>query len=243
MAGIAWATISMPTTMLALDANTGKRLWHFQGVHHDIWDRDFPSQPALFTMKREGKTVEALAQTTKQGYLYLFDRVTGKPLFPIHERPYPASTVPGEVTAKTQPHAGAAGAVCPAAADGGDADHAHAGGACVGGEGISRRCAATASSCRLSPVGKQTIVFPGFDGGAEWGGPAVDPVDDMLYVNANEMAWLGGLIQNPGGSTGGADLQYQCAMCHGVTGQVRRRRFHRWLILGRSSPTSRLRTP
>ena len=84
-------------TLLALDAVTGKRIWHFQGVHHDIWDRDFPSEPALFTFKRDGKTVEALAQTTKQGYLYVFDRVTGDPLFPIHELPYPTSTVPGEV--------------------------------------------------------------------------------------------------------------------------------------------------
>ena len=90
-------------TLLALDANTGKRLWHFQGVHHDIWDRDFPSEPALFTLKRDGKTIPALAQTTKQGYLYLFDRVSGTPLFPIHEHPYPASNVPGEVTAPTQP--------------------------------------------------------------------------------------------------------------------------------------------
>ncbi len=90
-------------TLLALDAATGKRLWHFQGVHHDIWDRDFPSEPALFTVKRDGETVEALAQTTKQGYLYLFNRITGEPLFPIHEIPYPTSSVPGEVTSPTQP--------------------------------------------------------------------------------------------------------------------------------------------
>ena len=91
-------------TLLALDANTGKRLWHFQGVHHDIWDRDFPSPPALFTVQRNGKTVEALAQTTKQGYLYLFDRLTGEPLFPDpRASAYPASTVPGEVASPTQP--------------------------------------------------------------------------------------------------------------------------------------------
>src|ERR1035441_9065273 len=90
-------------TLLALDANTGKRLWHFQGVHHDIWDRDFPAQPALFTFQKDGKTVEALAQISKQGYLYLFERLTGKPLFPIHEHAYPGSTVPGEVTSPTQP--------------------------------------------------------------------------------------------------------------------------------------------
>ena len=90
-------------SLLALDANTGKRVWHFQGVHHDIWDRDFPSPPALFTINRDGKRIDAIAQTTKQGYLYLFNRLTGEPLFPIREHPYPASTVPGEVTSPTQP--------------------------------------------------------------------------------------------------------------------------------------------
>ena len=84
-------------TLLALDAKTGKRLWHFQGVHHDIWDRDFPSPPALLSVRHNGSCVDAVAQTTKQGFLYLFDRTTGKPLFPIEERPYPASQVPGEV--------------------------------------------------------------------------------------------------------------------------------------------------
>ena len=72
-------------TLLALDAATGKRLWHFQGVHHDIWDRDFPAPPALVTVKHDGQRIDAVAQTTKQGVVYLFDRVTGKPLFPIEE--------------------------------------------------------------------------------------------------------------------------------------------------------------
>jgi quinoprotein glucose dehydrogenase len=76
-------------TLLALDARTGKMLWHFQGVHHDIWDRDFPSPPALVTVKREGKMVDGVAQTTKQGFVFVFDRVSGRPLFPIEERPFP----------------------------------------------------------------------------------------------------------------------------------------------------------
>ena len=89
--------------LLALDATTGKMVWHFQGVHYDIWDRDFPSPPALVTVMHDGKRVDAVAQTTKQGFIFVFDRVTGKPLFPIWERTFPASTVPGEVTSKTQP--------------------------------------------------------------------------------------------------------------------------------------------
>src|SRR5258707_1330134 len=77
-------------TLLALDAATGKRIWHFQGVHHDIWDRDFPSPPALVTVKHDGKRVDAIAQTSKQGFLFLFDRGNGKPLFPITEQKFPA---------------------------------------------------------------------------------------------------------------------------------------------------------
>ena len=202
--------------ILALDAATGKLLWQFQGVHHDLWDRDFPSPPALFTVEHDGKSVDALAQTTKQGYLYLFNRITGEPLFPIHEHPYPTSTVPGEVTAPTQPlpdwpepfaqrqrltedmlttrtpeaHAWAVNAFRDFRSDG-----------------------------QFYPmaVGKQTVVFPGFDGGAEWGGPAIDPVSKVLFVNENEMAWLGGLIpREKTGPLGEQVYRDQCAICHGV---------------------------
>ncbi len=201
-------------TLLALDANTGKRLWHFQGVHHDIWDRDFPSEPALFTIKRDGKTVDALAQTTKQGYLYLFDRVTGKPLNPIHELPYPASTVPGEVTSPTQPKP--------------DAPEPFARQRLTGDMLTTRTPEAHAwavnefknlrSDGQFLPfaLDKLTVILPGFDGGAEWGGPAIDPTTNVLYVNATEMAWLGGLIPaTHGGSPGAQVYQTQCAMCHG----------------------------
>ena len=200
---------------LALDANTGKLLWHFQGVHHDIWDRDFPSPPALFTMERDGRKIDALAQTTKQGYVYVFDRLTGQPLFPVTERAYPASEVPGERAAKTQPlpdwpepfvrqrlteemlttrtpeaHAWAVKAF----------QDLRSGGQFV-----------------PFTAGKQTVVFPGFDGGAEWGGPAVDPATNVLYVNANEMVWTGGLTAaGQSGSAGESIYKGQCAMCHGT---------------------------
>jgi glucose dehydrogenase len=202
-------------TILALDAATGKLLWHFQGVHHDLWDRDFPSPPALFTIKRDGKPVEALAQTTKQGWLYLFNRLTGEPLFPVHEHPYPASTVPGEVAAPTQPLP--------------DWPEPYARQRLTEDMLTTRTPEAHAwavktfrefrSDGQFLPlaVGQQTIVFPGFDGGAEWGGPAVDPVAGVLFVNANEMAWTGGLV--PRQNTVGMGEQVyndQCAMCHGV---------------------------
>jgi quinoprotein glucose dehydrogenase len=202
-------------TLLALDAATGKRLWHFQGVHHDIWDRDFPSPPALFTLKRDGKTLDALAQTTKQGYLYLFNRVTGKPLFQIHEHSYPASTVPGEVTSPTQP---APEAPEPFARQR------------LTEEGLTTRTPEAHewavkqfrtfnSDGQFVPfaVGKQTVILPGFDGGAEWGGPAIDPATNILYVNATEMAWTGGLVAAAHSGSQGARLyESQCAVCHGV---------------------------
>jgi quinoprotein glucose dehydrogenase len=89
--------------LLALDARTGKHLWHYQTVHHDVWDYDPNAAPQLVTVKHDGKTVDAVAFASKNGFLFVFDRVTGKPLWPIEERPVPASDVPGEVTAKTQP--------------------------------------------------------------------------------------------------------------------------------------------
>jgi glucose dehydrogenase len=202
-------------TLLALDANTGKRLWHFQGVHHDIWDRDFPSPPALFTLNRNGKTIEALAQTTKQGYLYLFDRLTGKPLFPIHEHPYPASTIPGEKTSPTQPLPDFPE---PYARQRLTEDlltnrtpEAHA--------AVLKAFRDYRSDGQFLPfaVGKQTVIFPGFDGGAEWGGPAIDSKAGVLYVNSQEMAWVAGLTESTVGGTPGAQVyQTQCAVCHGM---------------------------
>ena len=202
-------------SLLALDANTGKRIWSFQGVHHDIWDRDFPSPPALFSVEHNGKHIDAIAQTTKQGYLYLFNRLTGEPLFPIHEHPYPKSTAPGEVTAPTQPKP--------------DWPEPYARQEVNENMLTSRTPEAhdwavktfhtLRSGGQFYPMvvgGQQTIVFPGFDGGAEWGGPAVDPVHDVIYINETEMAWTGGLVPASASSPGEAVYQSQCAMCHGM---------------------------
>jgi glucose dehydrogenase len=202
-------------TLLALDANTGKRIWHFQGVHHDIWDRDFSSPPAFFTLERNGKPVDALAQTTKQGYLYLFNRLTGEPLYPIHEHPYPDSSVPGEVAAPTQPLP--------------DYPEPFARQELTESTLTTRtpeahewavktfRTFRNAGQFYPLAVDRQTIVFPGFDGGAEWGGPALDPVNNILYVNANEMAWTGGLVfPTKPKSIGESIYQEQCTVCHGL---------------------------
>ncbi|HEX4286606.1 MAG TPA: c-type cytochrome [Terracidiphilus sp.] len=202
--------------LLALDAATGRLLWHFQGVHHDIWDRDFPSPPALITLQREGKSIDALAQTSKQGYLYLFNRLTGEPLYPIHEHTYPASTVPGEKTAPTQPLPDWPEPFAQRQKLTEDmlttrSPEAHAWAA-----NAFRELRSNGAFYPMS-VGQQTVVFPGFDGGAEWGGPAVDPVAQVLFVNENEMAWIGGLIpREKTGSAGERIYKDECAMCHGM---------------------------
>ena len=202
-------------TLLALDANTGKRIWHFQGVHHDIWDRDFPSPPALFTLDRNGKRIDAIAQTTKQGYLYLFNRLTGEPLFPIHEIPYPKSTVPGEITSPTQPKPDTPEPYARQQLNENTlttrTPEAH--------DWALKTLRTFRNGGQFLPFvigGQQTVVFPGFDGGAEWGGPAIDPVHGIIYINATEMAWTGGLGAASASSPGEAVYQSQCAMCHGV---------------------------
>ena len=201
-------------TLLALDAATGKRIWHFQGVHHDLWDRDFPSPPVLLTVQHNGKRMDAVAQTTKQGYVYLLDRATGEPLFPITERKYPASTVPGEVASPTQPSLAEpkpfARQFLTAAMLTTRTPEAHA--------YALKQFKTFLSDGQFVPLSldKQTVVFPGFDGGAEWGGPAVDPATDVIYINANEMAWTGALTTGPpAGSIGEGIYQNQCSVCHG----------------------------
>jgi glucose dehydrogenase len=201
-------------TLLALDAETGKRIWHFQGVHHDIWDRDFPSPPSLLTVTHNGKRIDVVAQTTKQGYIYLFDRTNGEPLFPIVEQPYSASDVPGEVASPTQPKPkmpeSFARQILTEDMLTNRTPEAH--------QFALEKFRSFRSEGQFLPlsVDRQTIVFPGFDGGAEWGGSAVDIKTGVIYVNANEMAWTGGLTENRGGgSPGEVTYQQLCASCHG----------------------------
>ena len=199
--------------LLALNAETGERIWHFQGVKHDLWDRDFPSPPALLTVKRGSQKVDAVAQTTKQGFVYLFDRASGKPLFPIEYQKYPPSTVPGEAAASDQP--------LPAR----PAPYARQ---LLTEEMLTNRTPEAhqwalehfrkfRSEGQFVPfsVGLDTVIFPGFDGGAEWGGPAVDAETGILYVNANEMAWTGALAENTGENSPKAIYLSQCGVCHG----------------------------
>jgi glucose dehydrogenase len=200
-------------TLLALDAETGKRLWHFQGVHHDLWDRDFPSAPVLVSVVRDGKSIPAIVQTTKEGFLYVFNRVTGEPLFPIEERPAAPSTTPGEIAAKTQPFPLAPEPFAPQSVtedtltDRTPEAHAWA----------VHRLREIRHDGQFVPlsVGKDTLVSPSFEGGAEWGGPALDPHTNVLYINANSYASTGALAVSSGGSPGRMLYLNQCSVCHG----------------------------
>jgi quinoprotein glucose dehydrogenase len=199
-------------SLIALDAATGKRLWHFQAVRHDTWDRDLPAPPTLVTVTHGGRRIEAVAQTSKHGYVFLFDRANGQPLFPIEYRPVPPSDVEGEQSADTQPFPTRP---APFARQRLTED------LLTRRTPAARRAALEAfrtfrSGGPFHPVaiGQDTVVFPGFDGGAEWGGSAFDPQTGLLYVNANEMAWLAELGLNVTGSGPRATYLRSCANCH-----------------------------
>ena len=200
-------------SLVALKAETGERVWHFQAVKHDIWDRDFPSPPTLVTVQRDGRKIDAVAQTSKQGWLYLFDRATGKPLFPMEARAFPASDVPGEQAAKTQmvPLKPAPFARQQLTAEGLTKRTPEV------AEWAKQRFAGFRSNGQFVPftTTQETVIFPGFDGGAEYGGSAFDPDTGLLYVNANDVAWTSSLVANGAASTAKSTYLSQCAVCHG----------------------------
>jgi quinoprotein glucose dehydrogenase len=206
-------------TLLALNARTGKLIWHYQFVHHDILDRDAPAPPNLLTVTHDGKRIDAVAQVTKQGYVFLFDRVTGKPLFDIEEVPVPASDVPGEEAWPTQPRP-----VKPApyARQVLTSEEIHS-----TSEGTQDSLLAKFNASRhegpFTPLSlRGTIIFPGLDGGAEWGGAAVDP-NGIMYINSSEMPWLISLqpasdLPDEGKMLAPGEQVYakNCSACHGT---------------------------
>jgi quinoprotein glucose dehydrogenase len=200
--------------LLALKADTGERLWHYQTVHHDIWDRDLPSAPALVSITKDGHQVDALAQTTKSGFVFVFDRGTGKPLYPVKEKTYPASDIEGEKTAPTQPlpltPPPFARQIFREEMLSDRTPQVHA-------ELLARFRKLRSAGQFVPPSRAGTVIFPGFDGGAEWGGPAFDPQTGMLYVNSNEMAWILRLVPRVA-QTGNVTAEQlylkNCAGCH-----------------------------
>jgi quinoprotein glucose dehydrogenase len=204
-------------SIVALDANSGKRLWHFQIVHHDLLDKDLPCPPVLLTVTHQGKKVDAVAQGTKHGYVFVFDRVTGEPLWPIEERPVPASELRGEQAWPTQPFPTKPAPLMRQSYTLDDISQ-------ISPEAALLTINKVQSSPNHGPFPapgiKETIMFPGFDGGMEWGGGAADP-DGVYYVNVNEMPWIMQMVEtrNADGTPlprGKKEYMLNCAACHGL---------------------------
>jgi quinoprotein glucose dehydrogenase len=182
-------------SLLALDARTGKRLWHYQMVHHDIWDYDGATAPKLLTVRHNGKMVDIVALPSKQGFVWVFDRVTGEPLWPIEERPVPKSDMPGEVTWPTQPFplkpppfARQTFTVDDLSPFLSAADRAK-----FRDDMLSAR-----NEGLFTPPGKRnTVQMPGNNGGANWGGAAVDPTQGRLFIVSKDLPSMLKLAKDP----------------------------------------------
>lgn len=201
-------------SLLCLRAETGELVWHHQFVRHDVWDMDIPTPPVLVTAMREGRLVDAVSVSTKMSQVYVFDRVTGESLFPLRELELAASDVPGERLAERQlvpvapPPLGRQRLT--------EADLTNR--TPEVREAVLKRFRQVRSDGMFTPPSLQgTVIFPGFDGGAEWGGQAFDPETGLLYVNVNEMAWIHRLVKQTelrGRVSGKRLYQRSCAACH-----------------------------
>jgi quinoprotein glucose dehydrogenase len=206
-------------SLLALDAKTGKRIWHYQVVHHDLWDRDLPAPPNLVTLQRDGRAIEAVAQITKSGHVFIFDRATGEPFFPIEEKPYPSSDLPGEAAWPTQPLPTKPPAFArqrlteEGLTNISEASRAFA---------LERLRRSRSDGQFVPPSREGTIIYPSFDGGGEWGGAAVDPKTGIMYVNSSEMAWILTMVPTMQkgdrrvASAGRILYGRHCLYCHGI---------------------------
>ncbi len=204
-------------SILALNASTGERIWHFQTVHHDLLDKDLPCPPVLLEVTHDGKKIPAVAQGTKHGLLFVFNRVTGEPLWPIEERPVPQSDLIGEKAWPTQPFPTKPAPLMRQRYTESDASN-------ISPEIHQLTLDRIKASPNFGPFPaaslKETVMFPGFDGGMEWGGGAADP-DGIYYVNVNEMPWLLQMIETRHSDgtpmvKGEKDYMIYCAACHGI---------------------------
>ena len=201
-------------SLIAINAATGERIWHFQTVRHDIWDKDHTSPPTLITVRRNGQDVPGVVQTTKQGTVFVFNRVTGEPLFPIEYRSFPQSEVPGERAADTQPIP-----VLPAPLVPQTTTEAMLTRRTPEANRWAVETLRTMRTGEFTPlaVGQNTLISPGMDGGVEWGGGAFDPETGRFFVNVSNMPEFTSLVENaPAPDTNGRELyRTHCAECHG----------------------------
>ena len=206
--------------VVALDANTGKHIWHFQTIHHDLWDYDLPAPPNLVTLHRDGKKIDAVAQTSKVGFLYVLNRETGESLFPIEERPVPASDVPGEHAWPTQPFPLKPKPYCRQYLTVDDLSDFSA----PSHDSLVRLFNSLRYEGLFTPPSvKGTLNFPGTIGGSEWGGAAFDPSTNIIYLKSNESPEID-LLQkiDPAGTStslsfyddGKRIYTTYCASCH-----------------------------
>ena len=199
-------------SLIVLNAQTGERVWHYQFIRHDLWDRDLPSPPNLVTIERDGEIIPAVAQATKTGHLFVFHRETGEPLFPLHEVPVVGTGVPGESPAVSQPLPLLPPPFAQQQFVITDRNPAMT-------EAAQRRIKdLDQGNPFIAPSTNGMVLYPGMDGGAEWGGAAYDESEQRLYINSNEVPYLLQLAPVPKDLGVGPELGYLalCAGCHGA---------------------------
>jgi quinoprotein glucose dehydrogenase len=204
-------------SLITLDAATGERRWHYQVVRHDVWDRDLPAPPNLIALERDGRRIDAVAQATKSGHVFVFERESGAPLFPIREVPVAPSGLEGEQLATTQPLPEAPPPFARQRVRERDltqrTPEAHA-------AALAQFRSFTSGDAFAPPSEAGVALMPGMDGGAEWGGLAWDPATSLLYVNSQEVPYVIQLTRAPSvsGLGGGGRAVYVtlCASCHGL---------------------------
>jgi quinoprotein glucose dehydrogenase len=203
---------------VAIDANTGKKLWHFQATRHDLWDSDFSAPPILLTVNRNGRRIDAVAATNKWGFVYIFDRVTGESLFPITEMKVPASTVPGEIAAATQPIPTLPAPLAKLTMTRDEVTNRTPEMRAWAQKEFDTILGTHQPFTPLS-IDKVTMVMPGWKGGVEWGGMTSDPAKGILYANVNNVASLGSLADSSTfrrAGQGERTYRQQCMVCHGA---------------------------
>jgi quinoprotein glucose dehydrogenase len=198
-------------SLLALDAESGERIWHYQFVRHDVWDRDLPAPPNLVEIQREGKSIPAVAQATKTGHVFLFHRETGELLNPVREEPVMGEALPGDKLSASQPLP-----TSPPAFINTEFVPSQRSPEAAAYVGAQLQQLAPFSSF-TAPSLEGAVLYPGMDGGAEWGGMAYDADTNYLYVNANEVPYLLSLVPIEAGEEVSLRMAYlmMCAGCHG----------------------------